>query len=151
MREVAVWAVKRISSASTLRGWRSVIILESNTRRENYLPPIFTDRFMNCLPLKVNALQSFGTSVCSPGNTLSYPDDFRFQWAGWGNLTSKAFYWKKKPNNKLCYCSLFEVIIISSVTPMGELKLVTSWTHLSDCAGQLWLVVHPCCLLAVTV
>jgi hypothetical protein len=31
---------------------------------------IFTDRFMNCLPLKVNALQSFGTSDCSPGNTL---------------------------------------------------------------------------------
>jgi hypothetical protein len=37
---------------------------------------LFTDRFMNCCPLKVKALQSFGTPDCSPGDTLTYPEDF---------------------------------------------------------------------------
>ena len=113
---------------------------------------IFTDRFVNCLTLMVKTLQSFGTSDCSPGDTPSQPEDFSLQRAGAGNLTSKVFDSRK---NNIITSSVsihrFKVIIVSSVTPMGELKLVTSWTHLSDCAVQQCLVFHLCCLVLVSV
>jgi len=53
-----------------------VLLYLNLTRVKNMDCLIFANRFMNCLPLKMKALQSLGTSDYSPGDTLSYPEDF---------------------------------------------------------------------------